>query len=131
MVCRRCRDVQRALNATVPVYKPRGSSGYTCRLDADNGLLVAISWDGAATELDAKPAELPTRALVGAVQQFAENEFGRRRARTPEQRRRYEKQAKGWREEAERTRSEHTNGPPAGSPPAETEILIPRTLTSG
>lgn len=84
------------------VYKPRGSSGYTCRLDGDGGLSVAISWEGSALELEVSPSELPTRALVGAVQQFAENEFGRRRARTAEQRRHNEKQAAGWREEAER-----------------------------
>lgn len=86
----------------IVVYTPRGSSGYMCRLDGDGGLSVAISWDGAATELEVAPSELPTRALVGAVQQFAESEFGRRRSRTPEQRRRYEKQAAGWREEAKR-----------------------------
>ncbi len=86
----------------IVVYKPRGSSGYTCRLDGDRGLSVAISWEGAAPTLDASPSELPTRALVGAVQQYAENEFGRRRARTLEHRRHYEKKATGWREEAER-----------------------------
>jgi len=83
------------------VYKPRGSSGYTCRLDVDSDLSVTISWDGAAIELDVSASELPTQALVGALQQHAENEFSRRRARTPDQRQRSAKQAKGWREEAE------------------------------
>lgn len=85
----------------VVVYRARGSSGYTCRLDGSNGLSVAISREGAASELEACPSDLPTRALVGALQQFAENEFGRRRARTSEQRRHHEEQARGWREEAE------------------------------
>ena len=83
------------------VYTARGSSGYTCRLDLDSDLFVAISWDGAAIELDVNASELPTQALVGALQQYAEKEFGRRRARSPEQRQRSGKQAKGWRDEAE------------------------------
>ena len=83
-------------------YAPRGSSGYECRLEGADGLFVAISWAGAAAAIDVGPPDVPTRALVGAVQQFAEHEFGRRRSRNPEQRRRHEKQSEAWREEAER-----------------------------
>lgn len=82
-------------------YAPNGTSGYTCELTSANGLSVTVTQSSEGGQVQAAPERLPTEALVGAVEQFGEHEFGRRRARSEHKRRHHEKQAAEWRAAAE------------------------------
>jgi hypothetical protein len=82
-------------------YEPNGTSGYTCRLVGSNGLSVKVALSSGDTHVDVTPTSLPTLALVGAVAQFGNHEFGRRRTRDTRKRRHHEKQAAAWRKTAE------------------------------
>ena len=82
-------------------YEPSGTSGYMCELVGANGLSVAVTLSTEGIQVDTTPTDLPTMALVGAVEQFGEHEFGRRRARNEQKRRYHERQVPKWRDAAE------------------------------
>lgn len=81
-------------------YKPNGTAGYTCEAKGDNELRVVVCRSSEGSDTEATREDLPTAALVDAVEQFAENEFGRRRARTDLKRQHHEKQSAQWRNAA-------------------------------
>lgn len=82
-------------------YKPSGTTGYTCGLVGAHGLSVTVTLSTEGSQVDAAPKDLPLVALVGAVEQCGEHEFGRRRARNEHKRRYHEKQVPKWRAAAE------------------------------
>ncbi len=82
-------------------YTPKTTVGFECELEGENGLSVLVSRLADATRIEVTREDLPTVALVDAVEQYAENEFGRRRARTDQKRAHHEKQGAKWRATAE------------------------------
>jgi len=78
-------------------YEPSGTSGYRCYLAGANRLSVTATLSAEGAQTEATPDDLPTVALVSAVEQFGEHEFSRRRARNEHKRRYHEKQAQRWR----------------------------------
>lgn len=82
-------------------YEPSGTSGYRCELVGANGLSVVVALSTEGSQVNATPTDLPARALVGAIEQFGEHEFGRRRTRNEQKRRYHEKQVSKWRDAAE------------------------------
>lgn len=82
-------------------YKPRGSSGYECRLTDDTGFVVTVTLLDGTAGVEVVPDGLPMQALVAAVEQYAGHEFGRRRSRDPQTRAYHQKQAANWRKVAE------------------------------
>lgn len=86
-------------------YKPRGATGYACRLAGDEVLDVSVNLLDGVLSVEAAPEDLPVQAAVNALQRYAGHEFDRRRTRDVEQRRHHEKQAAAWRKVAEEVTS--------------------------
>jgi hypothetical protein len=82
-------------------YEPRGPSGYRCEFIGDAGLAVTVCSEAGVAQVEVVPEGLPTQALVGAVERFAEHELGRRRTRNEHKRRHHAKEAQRWNEAAE------------------------------
>ncbi len=62
---------------------------------------MTVGWEAGVAQVEVVPEGLPTQALVGAVERFAEHEFARRRTRNEQKRRHHEKEAERWQDVAE------------------------------
>ncbi len=82
-------------------YQPNGVVGYTCEALGAAGIAVTVTSTSGDVQVAVAPDDLPHRALVAAVERFAENEFLRRRTRDEGKRRHHGKEAAHWRAEAE------------------------------
>lgn len=82
------------------VYRPVGVTGYRCELAGGSGLLVTIRSNAGVAQVEVAPDGLPTQALVGAAERFAEHELARRRTRNEKKREHHAKAARRWHDTA-------------------------------
>lgn len=82
-------------------YRPRGKTGYTCRLFGDETVDVTVSLLDGVHRIEAAPEDLPLHAAVNALQRYAGHEFDARRTSSKEKRNHHQEQAAAWRTVAE------------------------------
>lgn len=82
-------------------YRPNGATGYICEAVGSGGIRVVVTSSSGEVTIKVDPDDLPTQALVGAIERYAEHEFAGRRTRGEDKRRHHAKEARHWRAEAE------------------------------
>lgn len=83
------------------VYEPRGANGFTCDLFGDPEPRVTVTRREDSVTVEVGPESMPTQAVTGAIERYADHEFASRRTRDGKRRRYHEREAKKWRAAAE------------------------------